>query len=209
MNILIFGASGATGHELVKQALEQGHRVTAFVRTPIKLKVEHQHLSIFPGDVTNSSAVQEAIKGKEAVLSALGASSPFKYDQAVVDGMANIVKAMEKENVRRLIYMSAINVKESRKDAGLLIRVLAPILLRTENAGHEARENIIRQTNLEWTIVRAAGLTNGGHKGIYRSGEDVRSKGILSNISRKDVADFMLKQLADKKFVHKTPKIMY
>jgi len=209
MNILIFGASGATGHELVKQALEQGHWVTAFVRTPSKLKVQHPHLTIFQGDVGNPSAVQEAIKGKEAVLSALGASSPFKYDLVVVDGMTNIVKAMEKENVSRLIYMSAINVKESRKDAGLLIRVLAPILLRTENAGHEARENIIRQSNLAWTIVRSAGLTNGDRKGAYRNGEEVRSTGILVNISRKDVADFMLKQLTDKKFLHKIPRIMY
>ena len=116
---------------------------------------------------------------------------------------------MEKENVSRLIYMSAINVKESRKDAGLLIRVLAPILLRTESAGHEDRENIIRQTNLDWTIVRAGGLTNGNPKGIYRSGEDVRSNGIISSISRKDVADFMLKQLSDKKFVHKAGRVMY
>ena len=209
MNILIFGASGATGHELVKQALEQKHHVTAFVRTPSKLKVEHSQLTIFRGDAGNATQVNEAVKGKEAVLSALGASSPFKYDPVIVEGMSHIVKAMEQKNVNRLIYMSAINVKESRKDAGIIIRILAPLLLRTENAGHEARENIIRQSKLDWTIVRAGGLTNGEHKGMYRNGENVKSIGISASISRKDVADFMLKQLTDKTYLHKCPRIMY
>ncbi len=209
MDILIYGASGATGHELVKQALGQGHKVTAFVRTPSKLKIAHQNLKVMQGDVINYQIVEDAVKGQDAVLSALGAPSPFKYDQSVVDGISNIVKAMEHVEVGRIIYLSAINVKESLSNAGPLVKFVAPIFLRNETAGHEAREKIIRQSRLQWTFIRAGGLTNGGHKAVYRSGEDIRAKGIAASISRADVADFMLRQLADKTFLRKAPTIMY
>src|SRR4030095_16359266 len=121
MNILIYGASGATGHELVKQALEQGHNVTAFVRNPSKLKITHNNLKIIQGDVINYQLVEDAVKGQDAVLCALGASSPFKYDKSIVDGASNIIKAMETNNVSRFIYMSFVGVKESRNTAGFVI----------------------------------------------------------------------------------------
>lgn len=143
------------------------------------------------------------------MFSTLGAASPFTYDQSVVDGISNIVKAMEQTKVNRLIYMSAINVKESRGNAGLLIKIVAPTLLRTETLGHEAREKIIKQSSLEWTVVRSAGLTNGEHKATYRSGEAISAKGIAASISRADVADFILRQLVDNTFLRKTPMVMY
>ena len=209
MNLLIFGASGKTGHELVKHALANGHHVTAFVRNPSKLTVAHDNLKIFQGDVTNYQLVEEAVKGHDAVFSTLGAASPFKYDQSVVDGISNIVKAMEATGVRRLIYMSAINVKDSRKNAGLLIRVMGTTLLRTETAGHEAREKIIRQSGLDWTLARSGGLSNGEYTGHYRHGENVSAKGIAASISRADVADFLFRQLTDLSYLRKTPMVMY
>ena len=123
--------------------------------------------------------------------------------------MINIVAAMEQADVKRLIYLSGIVVDESRKNAGLLIRCLEPILLRTEKAGHEARENIIRQSGLGWTLVRVAALTTGEHKSMYRNGEDIKAQGILANISRADVADFMLDQLTHNTFLRKAPIVMY
>lgn len=209
MNILIYGASGATGHELVKQALEQGHNVTAFVRNPSKLKIKHDNLKVIQGDVINYQLVEEAIKGKDAVLSALGASSPFKYDRSIVDGASNIIKAMETNNVSRFIYMSFVGVKESRNTAGFVIKHIAPKLLSSEVAGHEARENMIKQSKLKWTIVRPPTLTNGKHLGKFRSGEEISSKGFTVTISRADVADFMLRQLTDSIFLGKTPSVMY
>jgi putative NADH-flavin reductase len=209
MNILIFGASGATGHELVKQALAQGQRVTGFVRTPAKLKVHHDNLKIIQGDVKDYAAVERAVKGQDAVVSALGASSPFKYDQVVVDGIGNIVRAMEQLRVKRLIYLSVVGVKESRNDFGFHFKYLAPRILPTEIAGHEAREQIIKQSQLEWTIVRAPGLTSGKRRGMYRSGEDLTSNSIITVMSRADVADFMLKQLTDTTFVRKSPRLRY
>lgn len=209
MNILIYGASGATGHELVKQALAQGHVVTAFVRNPSKLKVQHQNLKVVEGDVGNFQIVEKSVKGQDAVLSALGALSPFKYDQAVVDGAGNIIRAMESNNISRFIYMSFVGVKESRTNAGFVIKYIAPKLLSTEIAGHEAREKMIKQSQLKWTIVRAPTLTNGKHIAQFRSGENISTKGFTVTISRADVADFMIRQLTDDTFLRKTPSIMY
>jgi len=209
MRIIIFGASGKTGHELVKQALAQGHQVTAFVRNPSNLKIANENLQVFQGDATNYQSVESAVKGHDAVFSALGAASPFKYDQSVVEAVSNIVKAMEANGIMRLIYMSAINVAESRRNAGLLIRILGTTLLRTETAGHEAREKIIRQSPLEWTTVRSAKLSDGKFTGKYRSGEDIRAKGIAASISRADVADFLLRQLTDLRYLRKAPMVMY
>ena len=209
MRILIFGASGKTGHELVKQALAEGHHVTAFVRNPSNLKILNENLKVFQGDVTNYQQVEDAVKGHDAIFSTLGAASPFKYDQSVVDGTHNIVKAMDANGIKRFIYMSAINVKESRKNAGVLIRVMGTTLLRTETAGHEAREKIIRQSGLDWTLVRSAGLSNGKHTENYRSGENIKAKGIAASISRADVADFMLRQLTDNSNLRKAPMVMY
>lgn len=209
MNILIYGASGATGHELVKQGLAQGHVVTAFVRNPSKLKVQHQNLKIVEGNVSNFQIVEKSVKGQDAVLSALGASSPFKYDQSVVEGAGNIIRAMESNNISRFIYMSFVGVKESRANAGFVIKYIAPKLLSTEIAGHEARENMIKQSQLQWTIVRAPTLTNGKHFAQFRSGENISSNGFTVTISRADVADFMLRQLTDNNFLRKSPRIMY
>ena len=130
MNILIFGASGRTGHELVKQALAKD--IPAFVRKMDKLTIAHANLKIVQGELSDYRKIVDCIKGHDAVLSALGASSPYTFDQSVVDGMINIVAAMEQADVKRLIYLSGIVVDESRKNAGLLIMCLEPILLRTE-----------------------------------------------------------------------------
>ncbi len=208
MNVLIFGASGATGKHLVKQALDQQHHVTAFVRNLAKLEIKHDNLKPVQGDVIDYNAVDNAIRGHDAVISALGADSPFKYDQVVVEGMANIIKAMEANNVERLIYLSTAGVKESRKDAGFAIRYIAPKVLRTEIAGHEAREKMIRQSHLKWTIIHAPTLTNGVQKKQYQSGENLKAISFLITLSRADVADFMLKQLTDNSYLCKTVRLM-
>lgn len=209
MNILIFGASGATGHEIVEQALSQGHAVTAFVRTPAKLTVRHDQLKLAQGDVKDQASVERAVKGQDAVLSALGVSKPLKRDPVVVLGVNNIIKAMEQNNVKRLVYLSFIGVGESRKDSGFLIRNVISRIVRNEIADHEEKERLVRSSRLEWTIVRPPKLTNGAPKGVYRSGEDITATSFLPTMSRGDVADFMIRQLSDNRFVRKAPRIMY
>ena len=112
MKVLVFGASGATGYNLVSQALEKGHHVRAFVRDPSKLKIENKNLSIFQGDVSNYQQVEDAVKDQEVVISALGASTPLKRNFILIKGIENIVVAMTKFHVERLVYQSFLGVKE-------------------------------------------------------------------------------------------------
>ena len=208
MKVLVFGASGATGYNLVSQALEKGHHVRAFVRDPSKLKIENKNLSIFQGDVSNYQQVEDAVKEQEAVISALGASTPFKRNFTLIKGIENIVEAMTKFQVERLVYQSFLGVKEHRKELGFLLDHIISILLKASIQDHEVKENVITSSTLDWTIVRCPTLTNGPWTGKYIEGERIRSASILPSLSRPDVADFMLKELQAKKYIRKKPRIM-
>ncbi|PSR16805.1 epimerase [filamentous cyanobacterium CCP3] len=206
MNLLIFGATGDTGRELVKQASAQGHTVTAFSRHADALTADFPMIKTIEGDVTDKATVEKAVQGQDAVLSALGSSS-LKRSPALTTGVRNIVEAMEQYNVRRLVYQSSLGVGESRKQVGFLVRnIIIPLVLRNAIADHEDKERIIKQSNLDWVIVRPAGLTNGDHTGEYRSGETID---FGAKISRADVADFMLKQVTDDACLKKTPGVSY
>jgi putative NADH-flavin reductase len=209
MNILIFGASGNTGQELVRQALAAGHNVTAFVRTPDKLVITHEKLKLIRGNVKDYSTVENAIKNQEAVLSTLGVSKQLKSDPIVIEGIKNILKAMEQMDVRRFIYLSFLAVGNGRNDSGFMIKNIISRIVHNEIADHEEKERLINSSPLEFTIVRPPKLSNGQKKSLYRSGETIKAKSILPTMSRADVADFMLKQLTDKTFLRKAARIMY
>jgi putative NADH-flavin reductase len=208
MNLLIFGASGATGHELVKQSLAQGHVVTAFVRNLAKLAIKHERLKVLQGDVKDYFSVERAVKGQDAVCSALGVSKPLKKDPAVVDGVKNIIGAMVDNKVKRLVYLSTNAVGDSRRDAGFLIRHVIARIVHNEIIDHEQKEKLILSSSLDWTIVRAPALTKGPLTGVYRSGEAIKASALLPMMSRADVADFMLRQLTQDTFIRKTPRIL-
>lgn len=210
MNILIFGASGATGIELINQSLKQGHQVTAFVRSPLKFIIKHDHLKVVQGDITDYSSVEKAIKNQEVVLCTLGAKSPIKRDPKLIVGMEHIIKAMEQNNIARLIYLSFIGVRENRKDLGFFFNYIIPIVMNSVIADHKIKENLIKKSTLNWTIIHPPKLTMGAHTGIYRSdGHLKKANSIMLTISRADLADFMLKQLTDTSYFKKTACIMH
>ena len=208
MKILVFGASGATGRLLVEQALAANHQVTAFVRDPAKLGLNHPHLRTAQGDVGNAERVNTVVAGHNAVVSALGVGKPLNPDPVVVTGIRNIVAAMERHSVRRLVYQSFIGVSESRTAAGFMLRYVARFPLRHEIADHETKEKIVRASKLDWTIVRPPKLTNGTATGAYRVGEDIVSSSFLPTLARADVAAFMVKQVSDPTFTRKSPRLL-
>ena len=210
MNLLVFGASGGTGRELVKQALAQGHYVTAFVRDPTKFKTKHASLKVVQGDVADYQSVAPAAQNQDAAICALGSSTPLKRDPTLIDGVRHIITAMEHAGVPRLIYLSFLGVRDGRSQLSFLGKyIVAPLVLHNVVADHEAKERLIKQSCLKWTIVRPPRLTNGPRTGAYRSCERIRAKSIFPAISRADVADFMLKQLTDDTYLHKAPGVMY
>jgi putative NADH-flavin reductase len=194
---------------LVAQALERGHEVTAFVRTPSKLQVAHPALRLFQGDVGDGAAVARAVTGTDVVVSALGTLRRFRHDPIVIDGIRHIVAAMSQGGPSRIIYLSGIGVHEARHQTGLLFRVIARSLARGEVTDHEVKEGMIRAGKLEWTLVRPPALTNGPRTGSYRHGPDVRARSLVPKLSRADLADFMLNQLTDRSYIRKAVAVMY
>jgi putative NADH-flavin reductase len=209
MNVIVFGASGATGRELVKQGVAQGHSVTAFVRNPSKFDIQHPGIRVHKGDVVDRAAVERAIQGQDEVMCALGGSSLLRRNSGFVVGVHNIVLAMEQAGVRRLVYLSNDGVRDAHSQMNAFRRCLLSILLRNVAADHELNETMIKQSHLEWTIVRPPILTKGERTGSYRSGDHVQPRSFFPRISRADVAQFMLKQLSDHTFLHGTPAVMY
>ena len=201
MKLLVFGASGATGRQLVTQALARGLAVTAFVRDRTKLGIAHPQMTTVQGDVGDYDAVAGAVAGQDAVVSALGVGAPLRHDQVVIDGVRHIVHAMTGMAVRRLVYMSFIGVGDSREDAGFVVRHIAVLPLRHEIRDHEIKEGLVTASDLDWTIVRFPTLTNGQATGVYRIGTDIAARSVLPTLSRADVADCMLRQVTDGMFV--------
>ncbi len=209
MKITIFGSTGGTGRELVRLALDHGHTVTAFARDEAKLAdMRNNQLRVVQGDVLDPSTVLEGVAGQEAVFSAIGAGR--ERTQLRENGTSNIVESMERAGVKRLVSLSSLGIGDSRSNLPFVLRyVIFPTLLRHTMADHERQERVIRQSDLDWTIVRPAYLTDGPLTGTYLHGFSVTERKLKGKISRADVADFMLKQLEDSRYVHETPGLSY
>ena len=207
MKILVFGATGTIGNELVKQLLNMGNSVSAFVRDPLKLTINHDNLEIIQGDVMDSAVVDGAVADHDAVLIALGAGA---RGQVRTTGTRNIIQAMKKSNVSRLICLSSLGVGDSRGNLNFFWKyVMFGALLRVAYADHVTQEELVMQSGLEWTIVRPAAYTDGERTGSYKHGFPATEEELQLKISRADVADFILKQLADKAYLLKTPGLSY
>jgi putative NADH-flavin reductase len=208
MKVIVFGSTGGTGRELVRQALERGHEVTAFARDPAAFE-SRDGLRVIAGDALEASAVERAVAGQDAVLCALGkpAVSPARLRS---DGTANIVRAMQSSEARRLICLSTIGIGDT---AGLLSPLyrylLVPTLLRRTFAEHERQEAVVRSSTLDWTIVRAGVLTDDAQTGRIRHGFPPSDRAPEMHISRADVADFMLGQIEDGTYMRATPSVSY
>jgi len=209
MKLAIFGSTAGTGRELLEQALEDGHDVSAFARSPEKIEdLEYPNLRVIQGDVLDSAAVEAAVAGQEAVLCTIGAGAGRTTLRE--DATRNIVQAMDRTGVQRLICQSSLGVGDSRANLGAFTRhVIVGLFLRHAFADHERQEAVIEQSSLKWTIVRPPHLLDTQRTGVYRHGFPPTDKNIKGQISRADVADFMLKQLTDDSYLQSTPGVSY
>lgn len=209
MKILIFGSTGGTGRELVNQALDHDHAVTAYARNPAKIEdIKHSNLKVIRGDVLDKAAVEGAVKGHDAIFVALGAG--LKRTTLREEGTRNIVEAMQHTGVKRLICLSSLGVGDSRANLPFFTKyIIVGLFLRYAFADHERQEAVVRQSSLDWTIVRPPFLKDGPRTGVYQHGFFTKDRRIKGWISRADVADFMLKQLVDDTYFHQTPGVSY
>ena len=200
--LLILGATGGTGRQLVDQALAAGHDVTAFVRDPNKLT--DGRVRIVVGDIMqDSSTLDDATRGQDVVISALGRGLSFKPAGLIAHAAPKIIGAMERAGVRRLIFESAFGLGPTWPDAPFGPRMFVRTLLRRIYADKAIGEAAIRQSSLDWTIVHPVGLTNGPRTGRTRIAEHLPLRG-FPTVSRADVAAVMLGLIDDPATVRKT-----
>jgi putative NADH-flavin reductase len=206
--VLVIGATGGTGRELVQQALAQGHQVTAFVRDPTKLKMEHANLRLAKGDVLDYATVESAMRGQDAVLSALGHKRFFYPNRIQSDGMRNILRAMKSCGVPRLICETALGLGNAAGRLGLPgTFFMVPLVLPFYFWDKARQEDLVMASDRDWIIVRPGMLKNGPARGTYRYGPDAGNYFWPFPISRADVAAFMLKQLRDDTYLGLAPGI--
>jgi putative NADH-flavin reductase len=209
MKVTIFGATGRAGRHLVQQALDAGYEVIAFARDPARLLIRHERLHSVQGDVLDAARVEEAVAGSAAVLSVLGQTRP-PTPHLLSRAVDNIVSAMTRRSVRRLVYVTGAGVRDSR-DAppALAARVMVTLLKLAASdvlADSEQAARTILASDLDWTVVRAPRLGDGPRTGQYRTGY---ARPGFKPIARADLADFILKQLTDDTYLHQSPVISY
>ena len=208
MKLVIFGATGKIGHHLVTQALELGHEVTAFARSPKKLKKAPKSLTIVKGDVLDTATLEKGISGQDAVICALGMPL-FNKEGLRAKGTKNIIKTMEVAGVARLVCLSGLGAGESRNLLPASYKYfIVPLFMRHLYADHNRQEVHVKDSSLDWVIARPASFAKGKHTGQYRHGFTA-DEPITLKISHADVADFMLKQLVDNTYLHQAPSLSY
>lgn len=205
MKLIVFGATGGTGREAAARALARGDTVTVFVRSPDKLELPAQdRLQAVKGDVFDAAQVTAAVAAHDAVITSVG-TRPWKHTDVCSVGTRNISSGMAAAGVRRIVCVSSIGVGETRAQSGLFIRMFAATLIRRQLADKGVMERELMATDLDWVIVRPTLLTNGKATGQIRAAADGSIKG--GSISRADVAEFCLAQLASDEWLHRAPVI--
>lgn len=205
MKLAIFGSTGKTGTELIKQALEQGHAVTAFVRDPARLTIKDEQLTLVIGDVFDPSTVDQAVQGQDAVICALGAGTELKKTTIRTTGTTNIISSMHKNDVKRLMVVTAMGVGDSWNTLSLFNKLFFATLLKSSRDDHETQEAAVKESGLDWTIIRPSGLTDTPRTGVYAFGENIPAK--TSKIARADVADLILKEVGQDDLIGKAVTI--
>ncbi|MBS7564744.1 SDR family oxidoreductase [Mucilaginibacter sp. Bleaf8] len=210
--ILLFGATGRTGGLVINYALEKGYSVVALVRSPDKIKVQSPQLTVIKGSPTDANDVRLAMKGCDAVISALSALSEkesFSFKKiepphVLETTIRNAIDSMKANHVRRIITLSSIGAGNSFNLAPWYMRLIIRITnFKIVFADHTRQETLLQQSDLDWTIARPVALTNGTElKKLVVSYHKTPSP---FHISRSLLAKFLVDCIDDASLIGKTP----
>lgn len=202
MRIIVFGASGPTGRLALDEALKRGFTVTAAVRNPASLPVEHPHVRIVQCDVYDTECVEHVIANQDAVISTIGVPYSLKPITVFSAGIANIIRGMEKQKVKRLICVSSGGTQpENDKRAGFIFNVIIKGFIgRTLYADMRSMEQAVRKSDLDWTIVRPSRLIDDPLLSMYRVTEGYPKEPITRRI---DLAHVLIEEVSDRQFIRK------
>lgn len=187
MKLFVIGATGGVGQEVIKQAIDQGHHVTAFVRTPSKVELEHEHLHIIKGDGLDKASLVAAMKGHDAVICTVGNATMGKTE-LMSTIVHHLIVGMKQWGISKIVYCASAGI---HKELPGLIGKAVMFVLRHVLADHARSYNLLESSSLEWTIVRPMSLTNEQNDKPYQvAGDKQPPKGM--KVSRKAVAELMV-----------------
>lgn len=190
MKLLILGATGPTGRHVVDAALRCGDSVTVLARNPAALADLADRITVIKGDATVLRDVSAAMRGQDAVVSALGRAKSLVANELFTRASAAVVGAAKEQGVSRLVWMSSFGVGETFESATVPQKIMYSTFLRGIYANKKIADEFVRSSGLEWTLVYPTVLTNGPARGRYRVSDRLDMKGVPT-ISRADVAAFM------------------
>jgi uncharacterized protein YbjT (DUF2867 family) len=209
MKVLILGATGGTGREIVRQAGAQGHHPVALVRSKTKAG-DIAGAELVEGDARDEQALSRALEGCSGVISSLGtAMSPFREVTLLSVATRALVTAMEARNVRRLVCITGLGAGDSRGHGGFLFDTLIfPLLLRKVYDDKNRQEDAVRGSKLDWVLVRPVVLNDKPTRGAVRALTDL--SGVHGGtVARGDVAKFVVQQLTDDSWLRRAPLITW
>lgn len=204
MYIVLFGATGGVGRQVVTQALAAGHTLKVGIRPSSTFTVQHPNVRVEMGNVLDRDWVRSLVAGQDAVLSTLGPNQSGPVSLCT-NAVANMLAAMEQHRVRRIVVVSAYGAADSHHRN--LYNLMLWLAVKEKMIDKERMEAMLRQSDVDWTIVRPPALTNGPLSHHYRVGTNLRM-GLTSKISYADVADFMLQQLTSTHYLRQAPAIV-
>lgn len=209
--VLVIGATGPTGIEICKQALQAGLQVRVLVRTPSRLPADLLlGVDVVQGDVLNGESLATALRGVDAVVSALGTPLQRKPVTLLSQGTRNMVQAMAQTGVSRLLCITGMGAGDSRGHGGFLYdRIILPLLLREIYLDKDRQEQVVRESGLAWTLIRPAFLTNGPLTGHYRCLMQFVQGERMGKIARADVAHFVVQELVQGKYCGQVANLTY
>lgn len=208
--ILLIGASRGIGLQTVRQALDAGHRVRAFARSAGSIAIEHPNLAKISADVFDDNALSQALEGVDVVIQTLGLKAgPKMIVQRTTffsDATRKLLAAMKRTGIGRLVTVTGFGAGNSRNRGGPFYNLAFHLFLGRAYDDKDVQEKLIRESGLDWVIVRPVILFDGSHTGRYHVLLEPR-RWRTGFISRADVADFLIKQIDDDNYLHKTPAI--
>lgn len=208
MNILVIGTRGI-GLEVIKQGLDLGHSVRVLSRHPEDLKITNTRLFIVRGDAVNPADVNEAAKSADVIVSAIGVPPSNKETTVFSSSTNNIINAVKENNVKLCITVTGIGAGETKGHGGFFYdNIIRPLLLKKIYEDKDRQELILRQSDINWIIVRPGFLTNGPLTQKYRVLTDLKDIK-CGRISRADCAHFILSQAASRTYIKQAPLLTY
>ncbi len=209
MKILIIGATRGIGKALLECALDDQFEVTALVRKPSKISISHPQLQVEQGDALVADSIAQIAQGHDAIVSCVGVPITFKPVALFSTAARNILTAVKQNPGQKYIAVTGIGAGDSKGHGGFLYdKIFNPLFLKTIYADKDKEEEIITGGGVDWLIVRPGALTNGKRTGKYRIIDNLQGV-VAKQISRRDVADFILKQLKNPTHFGKSPLICY